>query len=316
MKKIALITCDNLEGLKKDSIINKLSSTMKTIFYGFLPNKTDKLTLEDEQLILFVIKIPNGKNVRTEKITSRLEDVWLWMKEEKINAVSFDKYLTNNYHEHILKNLVQMGTHICYGNKVFLSLAVKTLKRVLKSKGLAMSEVDVAIVSDGKSDYEVELIKYLSPHVRYLTYVCGNNNKISWLIDDIFNNLGFCIRICSNIKECINDVGLIINLTADDIIPKNLFIKSKIIVFNINGNLITNRANITVVNDIAIDISSKIPLNIDNKCKYSLCEMYILSKLDKLYLLKQYVYERDFEDIIGCFNASCFKITSIDGVNL
>lgn len=311
MKKGVLIISAN-----KSANTHKATGLMsKTIdiFSFLIPNKIYSLIFEQEQIVLYIVRIPDVSDL---KVSARIKRIFEWIDREGISVVSFDKYFLQNHGEHISKH-DYMVAEVSFGDNILFSLVIRTLKKILKSKGLDIDQVDTAIISDGKSRYEIDFIKYLSPHVKYLTYVCQESIKIKRLIDDIFDNLGISIRVCTNIKECIGDIGLIVNLAPKTVIPKNLYSKNKTVIYDMYGVVDTNKENISILNDIIIDIPMfEIPIDINNLDKYALCEMFILLKLNKLHLLKQYATEHELQEIYECFKKMGSKIIRLDGINL
>lgn len=312
MTKAALIILE-----RNNEKISGFSKFLRKIigqFEALSPNKTESIALDDENFSLNIVKIPKIA-VESGKLKARLEKLSKWLQKEEISLMAYDEYFENNLDlESIIKRL---DIEISYGNNIFFSFEIRVLKKLLKSKGLDISDTDTVIVSDGSSKYETGYIKYLSTLVKYLTYVASNIN-IKELIDDIFNNLGFSIRVCPNIKDCIGDGGLIINLTRDEVVSKGVKVNDRLIVRNIADISANSKSNITVLNEINIDISSKFKIltEIENKYKYRICEMYILSKLGKLYLLKQIAEENELKVIYDCIKNEGFRIVGLSGSNI
>lgn len=316
MVKAALIILDSTTKNQKNSIFSKIAEKLIDYFYTFIPNKIERITLDEGLMTINVIRIPIAGDLKQDNLNQRLGKILNWLEKERVSVVSFDNYIADNCYEFV-KRVQQLGISISYGYNLFYPIAIKTIKKLLKSKGLDLNNIDMAIVADEDSSYEVELIKYLSPQIKYLTFVCDKNIKVQGLIDDIFNNFGFSIRVCSSIKECINELDLIFNISNKTLSQKDLRTKKKIVIFNVFTPIDIHKENISVLNDIEIDISTKIqlPSQINNKYKYNICEIYILAKLDKLYLLKHQSIENDFENIYNYFKNN-FKICSLNGINL
>ena len=311
MKRIALVTID--KGVyQKDNILYNISLVFRNLVHMFIPNKIDINIIED-QITLYVIKIFTKENT----IKIKLERLFKYIIEQQIDVVAFDKDIMDNYYENIQEFIKDSGIYLSNGDNVFFTLIIRTLKKVLKTKGWSLGNIDVAIVSETDSYYAQTFIKQLSPHVKYLTYVCKERSDFRVLIDDIFNNLGFSIRICSDIKQCINEVNLIINLTNKNIVTSSSN-TNNIVICNIADidNIKVIPANVSILKDISIALTKTIKLLLENKMRYKLCEMYILSKLDKLYLLKQEPDEYDFSQIYSSFRDNGFKILGLDGINL
>lgn len=312
MNKATLIVLESYN--EKFSGFGKILRKMVGPFEALIPNKIENIVLQDEDFTLNIVQIPKMA-VECGRLEARLERLSKWFQKEEIGLVAIDEYIENNPALELI--IKKSGAEVSYGSNVFFSFEIRTLKKLFKSKGLDISDIDTVIVSDGSSKYETGYIKYFSPFAKYLTYVSSNIN-IKELIDDIFNNFGFSIRVCSNIKDCIGEAGLVINLTKDEVIPKGTKLKSELIVRNVANSLSSSRSSLTVLNEINIDISSKFKIHTDikNKYKYRICEQYILSKLGKLYLLKKVAEENDLKEIYDCIKNEGFKIIGLDGKNI
>ena len=313
MTKAALIILENDKNVEESSILRSIINKTFGFIEVLIPNKIERIDLPSENFSLDIVKIPRivGEGKRLE---SRLKKLSKWIQKEGISLLAFDEDIENNP---ILVSIFKKSSvEVSYRSNIFFSFEIRVLKSLLKSKGLDIKDTDTVIVSNGTSKYETGYIKYLSTCVKYLTYVSSNIN-IEGLIDDLFNDFGFSIRVCSNIKDCIEEAGLVINLTNDEVIPKGAKLKNRLVVRNIVGKL-SNSNNVTVLNEINIDISSrfKIQTKIENKYKYKICELYVLTKLGKLYLLKQFAEENDLKVIHECIKNEGFKTTGLNGKNI
>lgn len=311
MKRVALVTIEK-NNREKKGLFNNILYILRELFDVFMPNKIETKMI-GEDITLYIIKM----FMIEDTVRMKLEKIFRYIIEQEIEAVAFESYFMSNYYEEILDFIKHSGICLSKGDNISFPLIVNTLKKILKAKGLSLGETDVAMLTDESTDYIEAFIRYLAPAIKYLTYVCKEESNIRFIIDDIFDSLGFSIRVCTDLKQCIKEVNLIINLSSNNIVT-DINTTSNIVIFNIKSITGIGQIpkNISVLNDILIDISPISATPLDNEQKYKLCEMYILSKLDKLYLLKQNVSDKNCQLIYDCFKSNGFRITGLDGINL
>lgn len=311
MRKMALVEFRGNE-VENDKRIPKILDFIKQNFKSILGFERSSLVLDDE-IEFYIFKI----HCSEKAILKTLNKIFQLMSRQGIDVVSFDEYLLDNYINQILHFTNSNNIYLSYGDNLMYPVLVRTIKKILKSKGYDIREVEVAIISEEKTRHTENLIRYFAPQAKYLTYVELGNSRLDNIINDIFINQGFSIRVCNDLNKCIKDVKLIINLSNRKIYQIESAI-DKILVFNMykTSNDIKASKNISVLNEILIDISSVIRSNANRKNNYKLAEMYILFKLDKLYVLKQNLSEEQFNQIYQFSKDYNIKVDSLEGINL
>lgn len=280
MKKCALIlSWDFKSGSIEKGNQNYTVQFVERYYYRGI--KKIKLKVPCEDIEIYIIKVAEGR--KSKDIFQKILKVLDWCNENEFCSIAYGGSFSNKHKDFIVENALNRKLNICFGEILKLAIYKKTLKRIIKAKGIEMNQMGIIYIPGTMEQFEYEMIKFLMQCAKYFTYIDENNSYFNYkdILNKLEENTGQSIVICKDLEKCVDDGSVIANFGGGRAYGQKTLHKCKLIVQERNTNWDDSKYLGTMINEIVINIESKLRVNnlIQNVDIYTVGEMYLLLKM-------------------------------------
>ncbi len=254
MGNIALVICSK-EGRKPATkgfisfIKYKIGSFIRNIKREKAENWLEQMQFEGS--LTFLINLPYDMGELKQFNKKRIERI-----RRKISKVCVDRGINCCILPESLTGIFEINDIFISafgGRLLYKSILIDLINMICRQKGVALSELDVSVISGSDYGELIRIIKRLSDFVKYLTVVADSKESIEDEMNDIFEETGLAVGITGDLKNALSNSRLIINLSKQNL-KNNDYIKSKKIIINYSGDCVKGSRQDSVINGVEVKL--------------------------------------------------------------
>lgn len=152
------------------------------------------------------------------------------------------------------------------GILLYKSLLKCILDKIYTDRGIQISELDIAIVEGSDFSELYEIVRLISPYVKFVTIITRNKGQVEEEMSKVYADTGLSIRVTEDIKSGLRNADLVVNTGALADLASIAKPRAEAVILNFvpeDADKIT--CGNVLINGITVEMPEKIASKIDSQ---------------------------------------------------